>query len=387
VRDALEAELAEGDSLEQAVGEITASATAQGGRLTIWTATGSIRATGAELPQLAPGTCATLDDDRGPWRACSVAGSGVTMAAAVPMTAHRAAVAALARGMLVVVLVAMLALWAAVRRALRAPFAELTALVGWTKRILDAERPVDPPPSVSQEIVQLEAAFDALVRRLLDALARERANSAHIAHELRTPLTAILSELDALRMFDDASREAIVRVRSDVSRLAMVIDAILVLSDARPGAREGGTIINVADLVREAAPPGASVEAPDEALVEGDERLVTLALRNLVENARKYGSGVRSMRVSRDGAGVRVAVVDDGPGLDAPARAKMFERYWRGSADGDGSGLGLALVRAVAERHGGRAEAQPGPAGRGLDVSLSFGGLVGWHEQEPLRVR
>jgi signal transduction histidine kinase len=58
----------------------------------------------------------------------------------------------------------------------------------------------------------------------------------------------------------------------------------------------------------------------------------------------------------------------------------MFDRYWRAAADGSGSGLGLALVRAVAERHGGRAEARPGPEGRGLDVSITLAGLVGWHD-------
>jgi signal transduction histidine kinase len=380
--DALRRELAEGDPVDQALGEVVAEH-AQGGRLTVRGAGVAPRAAGDELPELSPGACATLEGAGGPWRACAVAGPGVTMVAAVSMAAHKAAVATLARGMLAVVLAALLALWAAVRRALRAPIAELTALVGWTKRIVDEERAVAPPPSESREIVELEAAFDALVRRLLDALVRERANSAHIAHELRTPLTAIVTELDGLRVDGDASRAAVARVRSDVSRLATVIDAILVLSESRPGAAGAGAIINVADLVREAAPSGARVEAPDEALVEGDEHLVALALRNLVDNATKYGAGARSMRVSRDGAEVRVAVVDGGPGLDEGARARMFDRYWRGSADGDGSGLGLALVRAVAERHGGRAEAQPGPAGKGLEVSLTLGGLVGWHEAEP----
>jgi two-component system sensor histidine kinase TctE len=108
-----------------------------------------------------------------------------------------------------------------------------------------------------------------------------------------------------------------------------------------------------------------------------------LALRNLVDNARKYGGGARAVRVSREEDHVRLTVVDEGPGVDADARARMFERYWRGTGDGEGRGLGLSFVRAVAERHGGEARAVPGPAGRGLEVSLTFGRLLAWREPAP----
>jgi two-component system sensor histidine kinase TctE len=87
------------------------------------------------------------------------------------------------------------------------------------------------------------------------------------------------------------------------------------------------------------------------------------------------------VRVSRAGEAIQLAVVDHGPGLDDEARARMFERYWRGTADGEGRGLGLALVRAVAERHGGGVHASPGPDGKGLNVAMTLGRVVGWHEE------
>jgi two-component system sensor histidine kinase TctE len=172
-------------------------------------------------------------------------------------------------------------------------------------------------------------------------------------------------------------------MRTDVARLAKVIDAILILSAPAAAAPvSGSTVVNVADLARELAPEGTKVDAPDEALVDAEPRLVELALGNLLDNARKYsGHAAREVRVTRDREGVRVAVIDDGPGLDEAARSRMFDRYWRGAKDGEGSGLGLALVRAVAERHGGIAEARPSPTGKGLEVAFTFGQLVGWHDE------
>jgi two-component system OmpR family sensor kinase len=388
VLDALERERIEGDSLDEALREVIASAQAEGARVQIRRV--GLVAGAAQLPVLDPSQCVTFVDEHAePWRACGVGSpSSTRVTASVPIGAHRAVIRALWSRIFVVVGAASLAMWLAVRRALRAPLDELASLVQWTARVADVERAETPPPARTVEVVQLGEAFDAVVKRLLASLARERASSAHIAHELRTPLTAIVTELEALRAHP-AAQPAAERILGDVARFTDVIDAILELSAGdgvrEPGARTrgGGVIVNLADVVREVAPRETSVEAPDEALLELDERLVRLALRNLVDNARKYGAGPVLLRVSRSGDTARLTVVDQGPGVDAAARERMFERYWRGSADGGGRGLGLALVRSVAERYGGHAEARSGPHGRGLEVSMTFTPLVGWHERTP----
>lgn len=376
--EALAHERSEGDSIEQALEEVIGPGQGQGARLQVRTE--GVVAGATALPSLLPGACATVVDDRAqPWRACAAGDRTFVVVAAIPIGAHITALRALARAMLTVVGVALIAMWFAIRRALRAPITELAALVRWTAEIAEAEPATAPPTARTEEIARLEAAFDALVRRLLHALARERANSAHMAHELRTPLTSIMTELEAVRAGHVGARPAIDRVLGDIARFADVIEAILALSG--PQDAGGAAVLNVADVARELAPAGTRIEAPDEALVEGDERLVRLALRNLLENARKYAQGAQIIRLTREGGKVRVAVIDQGPGLSDTARARMFERYWRSSADGEGRGLGLALVRAVAERHGGRAEARAGAGGVGLEVSMTFDKLTVWHDQ------
>lgn len=381
-RDALDRELDEGDAAQAAIQEVVSDSATQGVRLAVTRPVQSPPSAGLALPVMSAGSCTTVADDRGaPWRACGAESRRVSVVAAIAIGDHRSAVGTLGRGMVAVIAVALLALWVAVKQTVRSSLRELMAMVGWTARIVESEEAVPPPAARTTEVRRLEEAFDTLVKRLLEALARERANSAHIAHELRTPLTAIVAELESLRLQDETARSAVARVRADAARLGDVIDAILVLSSRGMTPARGQAVVNVADVARELAPSGVRVDAPDEALVEGDERLVALALRNLLENARKYGGGADTVRVSRSGEVVRLAVLDHGPGLDETARARMFDRYWRGTADGDGRGLGLALVRAVAERHGGAAQAEPGPDGKGLDVSMTLGAVVGWHEE------
>jgi signal transduction histidine kinase len=382
-RDMLRRELSEGDGLGMALDEILASASgveiAQRVRVTARLRDGESKSAGEPLPALSLDQCTTVLDRRHrPWRACETSLDEVSLVAAIPISGHRQALWTLAQAALVMAALAILVLRFAMKRAVRAAVGELAALVEWTGRIFQVQEPVSPPHARTREVAQLGSAFDALVRRLLDVLSRERASSAHIAHELRTPLTAMSADLERLAVANPAAREAVRGIRADVTRFADVIDAILVLSSSTKG-RRSDVVVNIADMARDQAPPGVRVEAPEEALVEADEPLVTLALRNLVDNARRYAGGACGIVVTREGDMLRLAVVDEGPGLDEKARARMFDRYWRGSADGEGRGLGLALVKAVAERHGGAASAEPGPSGRGLRVSMTLRNVLGWH--------
>ena len=137
----------------------------------------------------------------------------------------------------------------------------------------------------------------------------------------------------------------------------------------RPPATTTAAVELIAIAAEEAAQVGAELQARLTALtVQGDERLLRRALRNLLENARRYGGGeitLSAERVAGPPPCAELRVCDRGPGVPEALRERIFEPFFRlpGHAEREGGvGLGLALVKQIAERHGGsvRCEARDG---------------------------
>jgi two-component system sensor histidine kinase RstB len=161
---------------------------------------------------------------------------------------------------------------------------------------------------------------------------------------------------------DTLRREA----QANIAELDALVEEVLLASRLDAGAwslkREG------VELLALAAEEGARVDAQVGGVpctVSGDERLLRRALRNLLENARRYGAGEIEVLVERDGASARLRVCDRGPGVPEAYRERIFEAFFRlpGHAEREGGvGLGLSLVKQIAERHGGsvRCEARDG---------------------------
>ena len=100
--------------------------------------------------------------------------------------------------------------------------------------------------------------------------------------------------------------------------------------------------------------------------VRGVPRLLRRAIRNLLENARRYGAGEVSLHLEAEGPQARVVVSDRGPGVPPALRDRIFEPFYRlpGASEREGGvGLGLALVKSIAERHGGSISASDRPGG------------------------
>lgn len=240
-----------------------------------------------------------------------------------------------------------------------------------------------PDAGLPQELQPLVAAFNGLLARLAAAFEAQRHFVADAAHELRTPLTALKLQIGLLQgtPAGPEQEQAVARLRAGVDRATHLVGQLLALARAEPGAAAPMHDIDLAAVARQAladaaplaAREGATItlDAPAPVAMHGDAQALRSAMRNLLDNAVKYG-GRRvelGVRATGDG-GWRVRVDDDGPGIPPAQRERVFERFQRGEGrDVEGSGLGLAIVRAVASRHGASVEVGSSRWG-GLSVEL-----------------
>ncbi len=254
---------------------------------------------------------------------------------------------------LVAAAVAAVALALLMRRAL-APLGRLTAAAGEIEETGDARRRL-PVPESGDELARLAATLNRMLVALEHAQERERRFVADASHELRTPLTALSGNVAFLARHG-ASDELVAELEHDTHRLAALADDLLALSREEAGAPPSD-VVRLDELARGAE--GADEVVAGPAAVRGDRAALERALANLVENARRHGTGRVTVESGTRNGVATLTVGDEGRGLPHPEAELAFGRFWRGGgAAAGGSGLGLAIVRATAERHGGRAYAE-----------------------------
>lgn len=237
-----------------------------------------------------------------------------------------------------------LLVWFLVGRAI-APLARLDGAAAEIGRTAD---PSSRLPGVHRddEVGRLAGTLNHMLESLDRAQARERRFVADASHELRTPLTSLRGNVEHL-VRHGPTPALVADLQSDAERLGRLVDDLLALSREESGRPTSDEAVSTAELVRSA---GADVWTADDVPVRGDHDALARALGNLVENARRHGTGrVTVAAVQVDGR-ARISVSDEGPGVAPADRNRVFERF-----HGDGSGLGLSIVRATAERHGGTA--------------------------------
>lgn len=281
--------------------------------------------------------------------------------------------------------------WLAVRHALR----PLDALGARVARHELSDLPPMPLRGVPGETLPLVRALNRLMARArAEATARQNFMN-DTAHQLRTPLAGLQSQLDLLAEdpLSPPARARLEGLQTSVRRLTRLTRQMLAL--ARTGTvGEGGTqaLDDPVDLpalleqVASARLDAALAQGLDlgfdaqPAAVQGSAWMLREAVLNLVDNAIAYTprGGSVTVRCGTGGEAVPagaawLSVEDDGPGIPAADRERVFQRFVRLGRDGQpGTGLGLAIVREAAARHGAQVRVAEGPGGHGTLVRITF---------------
>jgi two-component system sensor histidine kinase QseC len=265
--------------------------------------------------------------------------------------------------------------WALIRRLLR-PLEDAAMRI-------DAKSPHDLAPvqahNPPRELQPILDALNALLARLATALDGERRFTADAAHELRTPLAALRMRVQLIERELKLPTTHLQQLRADLDRCTALVESLLALARLEPQA-EG--------LVREAVdlnalldglslPPNVRVErALAVPRLRAAPALLNSALRNLIDNAARYGrvgGRVRVETMQLPHGGIRLAVRDDGMGVPSEQRARLGERFFRVLGTGQtGNGLGLSIVARIAALHGATLHFEEGLEGRGLGAVLDF---------------
>lgn len=330
--------------------------------------------------------------DSGEWRIYSVQLGPAVVQIAQPLSARRTLAAHMALRTVAPLLLLLPLLgwlvWMAVGRGLR-PLREIAAEVQARDASTLAPLALRQMPD---EIAPLSRALNQLLSRLAQAIDTQRAFVADAAHALRTPLAALQLQAQLVERAGnpEARQEAVGQLRRGLERLTHLVAQLLTLARQEPGAAPPphepvDLRALAADVVAEMAQAaidrdidlGLEATAAGEApvTIRGDADALRILLTNLIDNALCYipaGSRVDVHVIPRaDGKAVALEVTDNGPGIPATERARVFDRFYRApEAPTGGSGLGLAIVAEIAQSHGAHVSLED--AAPGLRVRTVF---------------
>ncbi len=327
----------------------------------------------AELPGAPRGIQVKLDDGRTMWvlrnplggPRANASGAGPRGMLAPPPWTRGAGLAAL----LVVLFLAVAAgAYPVVRRLTR----RLEGLKQGVQRFGEGALGQRVDAAGRDEVAALAASFNQAAERIELLVHSHKSLLANASHELRSPLARMKMALSLMddRATDAAQRERLAtELRTNIGELDALVEEVLLASrlDAQAAVFTPQPVDVIALAAEEAAQVGAELQAVDAQLrVPGDERLLRRALRNLLENAKRYGGGEITLHAARAASCIELRVCDRGAGVPDALRERIFEPFFRlpGHAEREGGvGLGLALVKQIAQRHGGTVRCESNSGG------------------------
>lgn len=223
------------------------------------------------------------------------------------------------------------------------------------------------------EIYELSESFNEMFDRVEDLVNREKQFTADVSHELRTPLAVIQAQSEFAMEDESYATEAVGIINSESRKMSELISNLLMIARSDAGRMEPEIgEVNVSELLQEIAEikktaaeeAGQSLETEIEEgiVINTDEDMLARIIINLVDNAVKYGKrpgGRVLLSAYRRDGDVVCRVSDDGEGISAEDREKIWERFYRTDSartSGDSTGLGLAIVGALAKALGAEVE-------------------------------
>jgi signal transduction histidine kinase len=210
----------------------------------------------------------------------------------------------------------------------------------------------------NDEVAELARSFNRAADQIERLVNAQRAKFASASHELRSPLARVRVAIELLA--GEERRELRDRVSKDINDLDELIGELLLASrlDVQDRLERQEEVDLLALLAEEAARSGAEVSG-EPVCILGDPHMLRRLMRNLLENAHRYGAGspIEASLAPMGRAGARLCITDQGPGVPKAERERIFEPFYRIAGESSDAcvGLGLALVRQIAQHHGGDA--------------------------------
>jgi len=242
-------------------------------------------------------------------------------------------------------------------------------------------------------VYDLASAFNRMARRVRDLLASHKEMTYAVSHELRTPLARMKFGLEMANDLQDPARikQQLSGVREDVTEMDALVNQLFTYAgfenseqtlDLQPGDM-GALIVQLIQRAK-ANPAHAQLnyeftnELPDETVI-CEWYLIERAILNLLHNAQRYAKTTITVTLRQSAGHFQIIVDDDGPGVPASERQRIFQSFIRltnhTNAQVRGLGLGLAIVSKIMQWHHGRAFAEESPSG-GARLVLEWGGEI-----------
>jgi two-component system, OmpR family, sensor histidine kinase QseC len=318
------------------------------------------------------------------WRSYTIERNGVRITTADRVERREDLFRNIAFATFVPFLVAMVAtlgaLWFAIRRCLK-PLERIRRALA--ARAPDALQPL-PVEDLPGELAPLVSTVNGLLGKIERTIERERRFTGDAAHELRTPLTAVKTHLQVARLSGpganagialDRAEQGVLRLQSTIEQLLMLARVEGSVSFEEDDQLDARTVVEHA-ITQLPAASAQRIRVIDEGsagrVLRVPASLAMTALRNLLDNALRYGAAGAPvvLRIQSAGSAVGFSVEDQGDGLSDADIAKAGQRFWR-KGGGQGSGLGLSIVRAIVSRYQGSWELQRGASG-GMTARLAL---------------